>query len=333
MQKQSNNHLLIAVLMLTIAIDVMGIGLVFPVIPELMMAKQSPFFVPTTADSIRNFYYGLSMALWPLGIFVGSAIIGKLSDFHGRKRMIIICLIGAIIAYLLSVLSFACGSLSLFIISRFICGFFGGSFGIAQAVILDVSPANKRIRNLSLITLAASVGFVLGPLVTTIVGMLSQTQIQAMSLPFWFGAFLAKINLISVYGLLPETYKQNMHRQKLKIISLIFSFRVMFVDRRVLILAISFLLLQIGWGYYAQTLPLVLAHIFNFTQTAIGFVFVIMSLGFAASTLCVQKIVLKRLSSAKAMFMTALLIGGIISVCSIWITPKSMVFSAFSAHC
>ena len=89
--------------------------------------------------------------------------------------MIIVSLAGTIVAYLLSVSALALGSLSIFMISRFICGFFGGSFSIAQAVILDISNEQNRVKNLSLITLSASIGFVFGPLITTAVGLLSQT--------------------------------------------------------------------------------------------------------------------------------------------------------------
>ncbi|WP_116963747.1 MFS transporter [Fastidiosibacter lacustris] len=326
----TNNRLLISILMLTIVIDVMGVGLVFPIIPEIMMSKQSPFFNIDTIDSVRNFYYGLSMALWPLGIFLGSAIIGKLSDIHGRKLIILVSLLGTAVAYLLSVIALNCQSLMIFMLSRFICGFFGGSFGIAQAVILDISSDEKRIKNLSLITLSASIGFVLGPLITTVVGLLAQTEYQAINLPFWFGVGLSIINILSVWLLLPETYTNRIQKTtKLKIFSLIFSFRIMFIDKRVQILALAFLMLQIGWGYYAQTLPLVLAQTLHFESAAIGFVFVIMSLGFATSTLYFQNVVLKRLNTIQAMITTAILIGALIIVCTIWITPTSMVISAF----
>ena len=315
--------------MLTIIIDVMGVGLVFPVIPEIIMSKHSLFFVAHTSDAVRNFYYGLSMALWPLGIFLGSAIIGKLSDKHGRKLMIIVSLLGTVVAYLLSVFSFAIESLSLFMLSRFVCGFFGGSFSIAQAVILDVSSIEKRIKNLSLITLAASIGFVFGPLITTIVGLLSHTEYQAINLPFLFGAIFSSINLLSVCFFLPETYTKPIKAQKIKLIGLIFSFRVMFTDKRVQILALAFLMLQIGWGYYAQSLPLVLAQAFHFEPASIGFVFIIMSLGFASSTLYVQAVTLKRLNPTQAMMLSAIIIGILFIACTLLLSPSSMIISAF----
>ncbi|WHN64814.1 MFS transporter [Cysteiniphilum sp. QT6929] len=327
--KPVNNRLLVAILMLTIVIDVMGVGLVFPVIPEIMMSKQSPFFGVNTADSLRNFYYGLSMAVWPLGIFIGSAIIGRLSDKYGRKLMIIVSLAGTIVAYLLSVSALALGSLSIFMLSRFICGFFGGSFSIAQAVILDISNENNRVKNLSLITLSASIGFVFGPLITTAVGLLSQTEYQAITLPFWFGAIFSMVNLLSVFLFLSETYANRIKEQKLKLISLVFSFKVMFSDKRVKILALAFLMLQIGWGYYAQGLPLVLAQAFQFEPASIGFVFVIMSLGFAFSTLYFQNVVLKRLNNHLAMLLSGIIIAVLIALCTFFLSQSSMIISAF----
>ncbi|MBK2126382.1 MFS transporter [Fangia hongkongensis] len=329
MKTDNNQMLLLGILMLTIVIDIMGVGLVFPVIPEIIFSHNSVLFAPETSQSTRSLYYGVSMAAWPLGIFIGSAIIGRLSDNYGRKTMLIASLIGTAIAYLLSVLAFHSGSLALFIFSRFICGFFGGSFSIAQTVILDISTSENRIKNLSLITLAASIGFIFGPIITTIVGMLATTEYQAINLPFLFGAILAIVNLISVCMFLPETYTKPLQKAKLHLISLIFSFRIMFIDKRVQILALAFLMLQIGWGYYAQALPLALAKLFGFGQSAVGGIFIVLSAGFALSTLWVQQKVLKRLSSKQAMYTTATLLALIFLLAATWINVGVMIFSAF----
>ncbi|WP_119344173.1 MFS transporter [Facilibium subflavum] len=329
MLTQNKQRLLIGILMLTIIIDIMGVGLVFPVIPEIMLSAKSVFFAKSATDTLRNFYYGITMAVWPLGIFIGSAIIGRLSDIYGRKTLLIVALIGTAAAYLISVTSFYSGSLSLFIFSRFICGFFGGSFSIAQTVMLDISNADNRMRNLSLITLAASIGFIFGPIITTLVGIFAVTDFQAISLPFVFGAILACINLLSVCLFLPETYKKPVHKVKLHLISLIFSFRVMFVDKRVRILALSFLMLQIGWGYYAQALPLVLSQALSFGQSAVGGIFIILSAGFALSTMWAQEKVLKRFTAKQAMLSIATLLSIIFLVSAIWLTIGMVIISAF----
>ncbi|MFZ9034966.1 MAG: MFS transporter [Francisellaceae bacterium] len=330
MQSQATkNQLLIPVLMITIIIDVMGVGLVFPIIPEIILSKSSLLFTPDTTDGVRNFYYGLTMAVWPFGVFIGSALIGRLSDIYGRKNMLILSLAGNVLSYLISVAALYSGSLSLFIISRLLCGFFGGSFSIAQAVILDISNDENRVKNLSLVTLSASIGFIIGPLVTTLVGMLANTSALAAELPFWFGALLAFINVIFVWRLLSETFSPPKNKPKLKVLSLILSFRVMFIDKRIRLLALSFLMLQIGWGYYAQSLPLLLDRVFHFSQSQIGAFFIIFSLGFALSTLFVQEAILKRFKTISAMLFSAIIVTILIILSNLIASAWMVAITAF----
>lgn len=288
--KPISSGYIIFILMVTIAIDVMGLGLIFPIIPELLLDRSNELFLLSdTTLNIRYFYYGLTMAVWPLGMFFGSSILGRLSDIFGRKRLLLIALVGVAISYFLSVFAIEMKSLTLFIISRFTVGLFGGSFGLAQAIIVDVSPKDRLTRNLSFVTLAASIGFLIGPGLTTLIGHIYQDNSQMQTLlPCLIGGLITLVNLLSVWRFLQETKKASEEKAKLpNFVDMFFSFRIMFLDRRIVVLALSFLLLQIGWGFYVQNFPLILSTKFHLNQAQIGLSFVLSAMSYFLAILVI----------------------------------------------
>lgn len=201
------------------------------------------------------------------------------------------------LSYFLSAIAISIQSFGLFVFSRLTIGIFGASFGLAQATIIDVSPKERITRNLSFVTLAASIGFIFGPALTTAIGFLFVGKMQAL-LPCLIGGFLTLINLLSVWLYLRETRVQHTDKPKVKfnILDMLFSFRVMFIDKRVQILALSFLLMQAAWGFYIQNFPLVLSQIFHLSQAEIGLSFVCAALGYFGAILGLLPILEKRYS-------------------------------------
>ncbi|MCF6767356.1 MFS transporter [Thiotrichales bacterium 19S11-10] len=318
---QASSGYIIFILMVTIAIDVMGLGLIFPIIPELVLDRHNELFLlSNTSMEVRYFYYGIIMAVWPLGMFLGSSILGRLSDIYGRKLLLIIALAGIAVSYFLSVLAILQMSLSLFILSRFAVGLFGGCFGLAQATIVDVSPREKITRNLSFVTLAASIGFIIGPGLTTLIGQIYQGDgtMQAL-LPCLAGGILTIINLISVCIFLKETRQVDPSERKLpNVIDMFFSFRVMFIDRRVVVLAISFLLMQAAWGFYVQNFPLMLSAEFNLNQAQIGLSFVCAALGYFVAILGILPILEKRFSVKGLVIVNGMLLTIILGLSALY---------------
>ncbi|TNF66309.1 MAG: MFS transporter [Gammaproteobacteria bacterium] len=310
--KQISSGYIILILMVTIAIDVMGLGLIFPIIPELILDKSNELFlVADTTATVRYFYYGLTMAVWPLGMFFGSSILGRLSDVFGRKRLLVIALLGVALSYFLSVFAIMTENLSVFIISRFTVGLFGGSFGLAQATIIDVSPRDKITRNLSFVTLAASIGFIIGPGLTTLIGQIYQGDSMMQTLlPCLIGGLITIVNLASVWIFLKETRQVEKSARKLPgLIDMFFSFRVMFIDKRVVVLAFSFLFMQAAWGFYVQNFPLVLSAEFDLNQAQIGLSFVCAALGYFVAILGILPILEKYCSLKSLVMVNGLLLG------------------------
>ncbi|MBF8263624.1 MAG: hypothetical protein HW387_1289 [Parachlamydiales bacterium] len=120
-------------LMFTIIMDVMGVGLVLPLLPNLVVSSTSPFY--NGIDSL--FSYGLVLAVWSLGGFFGSPFLGSFSDKIGRKKILIISLSCNALIYAFTAFAVLQKWFLLFILMRFSSGFFSGSFEIAQAAVAD----------------------------------------------------------------------------------------------------------------------------------------------------------------------------------------------------
>ena len=179
----------IAFILLTAMLDVMSMGIVIPVVPQLIEELTGS----TTGTGLWN---GLLVALWAVMQFLCSPIIGSLSDRFGRRPVILISVAGLALDFLLMALA---PNLWWLALGRILAGVTSSSFTSTFAYMADITPPEKRARGYGLIGAAFSGGFVAGPLLG---GMLGEISVRA---PFWAAASFSA--LAFVYGLivLPES--------------------------------------------------------------------------------------------------------------------------------
>ena len=178
---------------LTIFINIVGFGMVFPLLP--FYAKH---FNASEAT------IGFLAASFAIGQFLLSPIWGRLSDRFGRKPIILISLAGLAVTFL--IFGFAQNLLWLFI-SRFLQGAFSGAaLSVAQAYVADVTSKEERIKGMGNLGASLALGFIFGP---AIGGFLSNVNI---SFPFFAASLVAIINLISVQLFLPESLTKKAER-------------------------------------------------------------------------------------------------------------------------
>jgi predicted MFS family arabinose efflux permease len=187
-------------LLAVVFVDLLGQGLVFPIINTLMMDPQQSFLPVSTPDSARHFNYGLVIGIFFLSWFLGAAYISRISDAIGRKNAIMICLFGALIGYAITIVSLFVDSLWMLIAGRAISGFTAGNQPIAQAAMVDASrDDSENARNMGYIVAGISAGLVGGPIIG---GFLSDKNIighdASVTLPFYGALALVIITIILV---------------------------------------------------------------------------------------------------------------------------------------
>ncbi|KTD37463.1 transporter of the major facilitator superfamily (MFS) [Legionella nautarum] len=196
-------------LFLTIFVDAAGMALVYPVLTPLFVHNTTYLFDPTVSEHFRNFLYGFVLAIYPIMMFIGSPLLGVLSDKYGRRLILIICMTGNLIGLLIMGLGVMINSVTVIILSRIISGVTAASLPVAQAAIIDLSTEQTKARNISLITAANSFGFIVGPIITGILSYPFFGLAPSLSAPFFFAALLPTATLYFLIAHFKETYPGN----------------------------------------------------------------------------------------------------------------------------
>ncbi|SFR38311.1 TCR/Tet family MFS transporter [Litoreibacter janthinus] len=183
-------NLPITFILITVLIDAMGIGLILPVMPQLIQD------VGHTDISGAAIWGGILSAVFALMQFMFSPTVGSLSDRFGRRPVLLVSNATMALDYVLMALA---GTIWLLLIGRIIGGLTAATHATANAYMADVSPREKKSQNFGLIGAAFGIGFVLGPVVG---GLLAELGPRA---PFWAAAILAGANFLFGYFVLPET--------------------------------------------------------------------------------------------------------------------------------
>ncbi|MCU0406144.1 MAG: MFS transporter [Ignavibacteriaceae bacterium] len=146
------NKSALTLIFLTVFIDLLGFGILIPILPSFAVKVLS---VDETA-------IGIAIAAYSFIQFLFNPILGKYSDKHGRKPVIVACLFINAIGYVIFAFTH---SYIMLLFSRIIAGIGGSSIAVAQAYIADVTTKETRAKGMGLIGSAFGLGFVFGPLI------------------------------------------------------------------------------------------------------------------------------------------------------------------------
>lgn len=175
------------VIFTTVFIDLVGFGIVIPVLP---------YYAEGTIFNATPRTVGILFASYSVMQLIFSPMLGRLSDKYGRRPVLLVSIIGTGIGFL--ILGFATTIWMLFV-GRILDGITGGNISTAQAYIADVTTTENRARGMGLIGAAFGLGFIFGP---AIGGILSRWGVHV---PFFFAAALCFANAVLLYFTLPET--------------------------------------------------------------------------------------------------------------------------------
>jgi len=257
-------------LFIVLIVDAMGFGLVFPIIGPLLMDKTSNMLPVTASLADRSLYYGLTNIICFLALLLGAPFFGDLSDKFGRKKIMLICLTGIALGYIISAFALVINNLWLFILGRAIDGFAAGSESIAQAAIIDISPPQKKTINLGLISVAGCLGFIIGPLVGGIFSDPSISRWFGYTTPFVIAIILTLLNAVCLYFTFSETHVVN-STSKIYLLKGITMFKSAFTEKKLRILSLILIMIQVSWATYFQIVSLIFAEDYNYLPKQIGY--------------------------------------------------------------
>lgn len=181
----------------TLMIDAIGIGIVFPIMPDLMDRVGAA----STAEGAL--WGGIMMSAYAAAMFLCGPIIGSLSDAYGRKPILIAALLTLTLDYVIMAMA---QTYWVLLLGRIIAGMAGATYITATAYISDIAKPEQRGASFGMIGAAFGIGFVLGP---ALGGMASGLHITA---PFWIAAGLSALNVAFGLFILPESLKPENHR-------------------------------------------------------------------------------------------------------------------------
>lgn len=181
----TNKKAQLGIIFLTVFIDLIGFGIVIPILPLYALHFHAN-------ESVNGLLVGIYSGMQ----FIFAPVLGRISDRVGRRPVLLVSLLGTAAGF--AIMGFA-GSLMWLFIARIVDGISGGNISTAQAYIADITSPEERSKAMGLIGAAFGLGFILGP---AIGGVLSGISISA---PFLFASALALLNAVLVFVRLPES--------------------------------------------------------------------------------------------------------------------------------
>ena len=250
------NKTAITFIFITVLIDVIGFGIIIPVLPKLLSEMNN------ISINEASTYGGYLLTSFAIAQFIFSPIMGSLSDRYGRRPVILLSLLGFSLDYL--ILAMAPTFLWL-MIGRIVAGIFGASYTTASAYIADVSTEENRAKNFGLLGAAFGLGFIIGPLLGGLFGEIGPR------IPFYVAAGLAFVNFIFGYFVLPESLSlENRRNFDWKRANPIGTIRQLFGYKTIGYLLVAFFLLNLAshavnsnWAYFTM-------YRFDWSESMVG---------------------------------------------------------------
>lgn len=181
----------------TVMIDAMGIGLIMPIMPNLLLEVRGG----TLAEAA--IWGSVLSTVFAVMQFLFSPVLGSLSDALGRRPVLLVSLFVMTLDYLVMALA---GSLWLLLVGRIIGGITAATHATAGAYIADISKPTEKAANFGLLGAAFGAGFVLGPLLGGVLGELGTRA------PFYAAALLAGLNFCLGWFVMRETVTDETRR-------------------------------------------------------------------------------------------------------------------------
>ncbi|MVO77295.1 MFS transporter [Sphingomonas sp. MAH-20] len=239
-----------------VTIDVIGFGIVMPVLPTLITDLGRVDLAAATRIA------GWMLAVFAVTQFLAGPVLGNLGDRYGRRPVLIAAMTAFAVDYALMAVA---PTIAWLFLGRAIAGITGATFGPVGAVIADVTPPERRATNFGYLGAAFGIGFIVGPALGGLVATFGPRA------PFWLACALAVANAVAMYFLLPETLAaENRRPFALRDAHVIGAFKPLFAAGNATPLLVAWFLWQLGGVVYPTTWAFWAKLRFDWTDAQIG---------------------------------------------------------------
>jgi DHA1 family tetracycline resistance protein-like MFS transporter len=303
-KNSTKNSTTIAIVFATILIDMLGVGILIPVIPLLLTDPQYAYHLPVGV-STGYVILGYLTAIFPFMQFIATPILGQLSDHVGRKKVLAFSLAGTALSYVIFAIGIILKNIPLLFISRALDGITGGNIAVAQAAIADSSAPENRAKSFGLIGAAFGIGFIIGPFLGGVLSNPGYVSWFNATTPFWFAAILSALNTVSVMFFFKETLKKKVS-ERIHIAQSVMNIKAAFTSEKFRTYFITQFLYICGFTFFTTFFGVYLIHKFGYDQGGIGLYFAYIGVFIALTQGFVVRYMSKRFSAIPTIWISML---------------------------
>ncbi|GAC1483400.1 MAG: tetracycline resistance MFS efflux pump [Candidatus Saccharimonadales bacterium] len=306
------------IVIFTIFLDVLGVGILLPIIPQLLANPHSAYYLLPAGWTYKSglILLGWLVAIYPLMQFLSTPILGQLSDRYGRKKILGFSIFGTAAGYVLFAVGIITHNLPLLFFSRALDGITGGNLSVAQAVIADVTPPKDRTKRFALIGAAFGLGFVLGPYLgaklatpgINFFGLVRTPHWFNPATPFWFTATLSMFNLFLILAFLPETHK-HMSMVKIRVTKSLQNIATAATYPGLRVIFPAIFLFWGGFSFFQTFFQVLLINKLHFSPSNIGDFFAYIGLWIAFTQAVITPLVAKKFKSYQVLRISLIFTG------------------------
>lgn len=253
---------LVSLLFITF-LDTFSLNIITPAMVFVFFDENSSLFPLHTSQAVRSHWYGIAISLPYFTAMLATPILTSLSDRYGRKIMLLIASLGAMIFALCSGSSILFGMIGIMLLGKFTGGLCARSEPTALAALNDFSPSSKKATNIGLLQATIAFAAFSGPVLG---GYVTQWHFHQLnfSAAFWLAAIIAFVSIGAVF-FFKETYKPTVEN-KLPLMQQLQQLRTPGLLRPIVLM----LLFQVAWSTYYQFTPPILKQYYHYSPQAVG---------------------------------------------------------------
>lgn len=324
----SHNRSLVSALAIAF-LDNFGYSIVFILFAPLMLNPEYGFFSGAVSVGAKNLWLGILVGIFPFFLFFGAPFWGDVGDRWGRKKALVITVLGTVFGHLITAVAIFFQSYGFLLIARAISGFLSGNISICLATISDISSDSKiKGRNFGFLTVSLGMGWVLSMLAG---GYLSDPTLASFfnpTLPFYLAAGLTFLGFLIVQFFFVETHKPrtDVHFNLMKSIHNIKEALQMRETRPLLFILLVW---SLGWYFTFQWFTPVSIERYNVSQQIVSSHLVLLGICWIIGGVFLNPLLIKKIHSRTLSIYSSFFVALFLFLCSL--STQFSLFALFFA--